>query len=85
MTLILLTLAASAQDVLINEVLYDSTKSSDGDGEWIELCNPTSGTIDLSGWELESAGSSWTESYTFDDKTVIKPGGYLAVGTGVGV
>ena len=85
MTLILLTLSASAQDVLINEVLYDSTESSDGDGEWIELCNPTAQEIDLSGWELESAGSSWSESYTFGDKTILKPGGYLAVGPGVKV
>jgi hypothetical protein len=85
--MILLTLAriASAQDVLINEVLYDSTESSDGAGEWIELCNPTSDTVDISGWEIQSAGTSWSESYTFDDKTTIAPGEYLAIGPGVKV
>ena len=84
MNLILLTLAASGQDVLINEFLYDSTESSDGDGEWVELCNPTSGTVDLSGWEIESAGTAWSESYTFSDGVTIAPGEYLVVGPGVG-
>ena len=85
MNLILLSLVASAQDVLLNEILYDSTKSSDGDGEWIELCNSTGSTVDISNWEIESAGTSWSESYTFGDKTTINPGEYLVVGPGVGV
>ena len=84
MNLILLTLSASAQDILINEFLYDSTESSDGDGEWLELCNPTKDTVDLSGWEIESAGTSWSESYTFADGSTISPGEYLVVGPGVG-
>ena len=48
MHLILLTLSASAQDILSNELLYDSTESSDGDGEWdvvVDVDNKThSGT-----------------------------------------
>ena len=85
MTLLILSAGAFAQDVLINEVVYDSTESSDGDGEWIELCNPTSSTVDISDWEIESAGSSWSESYTFEKGTTIEPGAYLTVGAGVGV
>ena len=83
MTLILLSLTASAQDVLINEVLYDSTESPDGEGEWVELCNPTAKTVDLSDWEIQSAGSTWSESYTFAKGTTLAAGAYLVVGPGV--
>lgn len=37
-------------DVLINELVSDS---EEGEGEWIELYNPTRHEIELSGWTLE--------------------------------
>ena len=50
--------------LLINEILYDAAGADDG-LEWVEICNSGSSAIDLTGYQLESAGSSWSESYTF--------------------
>ena len=83
--LLLATPTVLAQDILINEVYYDApTGADEGTSEWVELCNPTTSTIDLSGWMLESAGSSWSESWTFPSGTTLAPGAYLAFGPGVG-
>lgn len=54
----LLIAPAFAQDVLINEVVYDPASSDDG-LEWIELCNAGSSAVDLTGWTIENAGTSW--------------------------
>ena len=59
-------------DVLINEVLYDPA-GSDGGGEWIELCNSGTETIDISGWTFESAGTSFSEIYTVAAGVTINP------------
>lgn len=72
---------AASAGLLINEVLYDASGSTDDGFEWIELCNNGSTTIDLTNYQIESAGSSWTESYTFGAGT-IAPGAYAIVGYG---
>ncbi|MEW6102274.1 MAG: carboxypeptidase regulatory-like domain-containing protein [bacterium] len=39
--------------VIINEIMYDAPGTiGDAYGEWIELYNPATGTIDLTGWKL---------------------------------
>ncbi|MFT4979377.1 MAG: hypothetical protein ACI8S6_005287 [Myxococcota bacterium] len=63
---------------------YDASESDEGGSEWVELCNPTDETIDLSDWMLESAGSSFSESWTFPKGTTLAPGAYLAFGPGAG-
>ena len=61
----LLSSVVFAEDVLINEVMYDAPSSQDeGSGEWIEICNAGSSVINLSGWTIESAGNSWDTSWT---------------------
>lgn len=45
------TLAAQPGDLIVNEVAWMGTQASASD-EWIELFNPTSGDIDLTGWTL---------------------------------
>ncbi|MFA6305695.1 MAG: lamin tail domain-containing protein [Candidatus Gracilibacteria bacterium] len=44
--------AATLGDVVINEVAWAGT-SDDSNDEWIELYNPTSQEVDLSGWVIE--------------------------------
>ena len=47
-------------NVVINEI------SSRPNPEWIELANPTAGSISLAGWTLQlQRGSGWTTIYTF--------------------
>ncbi|RME23865.1 MAG: lamin tail domain-containing protein [Deltaproteobacteria bacterium] len=72
--------AALAQDVLINEFLYDPDGSDSGN-EWIELCNRGSWPVDLTGWGFEVAGTSFTNIFVFPAQT-IEPGEYLLVGAG---
>jgi hypothetical protein len=64
--------------LLLNEVMYDPSGADDGQ-EWIELCNSGTSTLDLTGYTLESAGSSYTEIYTFASGS-LAPGAYLVVG-----
>ena len=71
----------SFASLLINEVLYDAaTGISEEEGEWVEICNSTEEDIDLSGYTLENAGSSWSLVFTFPTGSNLKSGGYLVVG-----
>lgn len=45
---------ANLRDVIINEVAWGGTSASTTTDEWIELYNPTSSLINLSGWTLIS-------------------------------
>ena len=52
-----LAIGASPGDVVINEVAWMGTEASSYD-EWIELFNPTTRPVDLSGWSLASGDGS---------------------------
>ncbi|MCK6504072.1 lamin tail domain-containing protein [Myxococcota bacterium] len=71
---------ALAGDVLLNEVLYDPSGSDTG-AEWIELCNASSASVDLTGWTVQAAGASWSTIYTFPALS-IAPGEHLLIGAG---
>ena len=82
-TSLLLLLSASRlahAGVLINEVQYDPTGTDDG-LEWVELCNDGADTVDLTGYTVQGAGSSWSTSFTLGAGT-IAPGEYVIVGYG---
>ncbi len=51
----------SGTNVIISEVLYDAP-NSDSTEEWIELYNPTSSTIDLTGWTISDNAGTFTLS-----------------------
>lgn len=78
----LLIAPAFAQDVLINEVVYDPASSDDG-LEWIELCNAGTSTVDLTGWTVENAGSSWSAATIGGSASLtgtLAPGDYAIIG-----
>jgi hypothetical protein len=52
---------AAGDHVIISEVLYDPTGTDNG-LEWVELYNPTTGTIDLNNYSLGNGGSDYTVS-----------------------
>ena len=66
------TLNQSLSHVIISEVLYD-TPGTDSNEEWIELYNPTSSAVDLSGWTI----SDNSRTYTIASGTIILAGGFL--------
>jgi hypothetical protein len=60
--------------VIINEIL---THTDDSDvGDWIELYNTTTETIDLSGWYLSDSGGN-LRKYRIPNGTMILAGGYV--------
>lgn len=52
-----------AQNIVINEVLYDPDGSDSG-YEWIELYNNSNQIIDLQDWQIQKAGNSFEEVIT---------------------
>jgi hypothetical protein len=60
-------------DLVINEIMYDPIAR---DAEYIELYNPTSKILDISGWKLsESVSYSLSDSCNLS----IKPGDYIII------
>lgn len=69
---------ASSAGVVINEVLPNPAGDDDG-AEWIELYGAGDAPVDLTGWSLQTATSSWSTELTFDGVT-LAPGEHLLVG-----
>ncbi len=65
--------AQTADHVLISEVMYDPVGTEPG-GEWVELYNPTSAAVSLSGWKLRDNNST----DVIPDFT-LGPGEYLVI------
>jgi hypothetical protein len=62
------TAPTAYHSVIINEIAWSGTKAN-SDDEWIELYNPTSNAIDLTGWVLKSDDN--TPKITFPNGTAI--------------
>jgi hypothetical protein len=78
------SLNATATHIVINEVYYDPVNGKDsGKGaEWVEIYNPTSNSIDISGWRIsdDPVPNGANEGYWgFPSGTIIKSGGYIVV------
>lgn len=77
--LFVLTLkAAGFSSVVLNEVFYDPV-GPDAGYEWLELYNPTDEPINLEGWILEKARTTFTEIYEFE-YIIIPAKGFLLIG-----
>jgi hypothetical protein len=63
---------ANALDVLINEIAWAGTQA-DANDEWIELYNPTSSSISVTGWSLQALDGTPNISLT----GTISAGGYF--------
>jgi hypothetical protein len=72
----LFTGSAQPLSVSVSEINYHPEESING-GDWIELHNSGSTTIDLTGWKLGS--KQFYERFEIPDHTVIPPGGYLVI------
>lgn len=68
-----IAVGAQGDHVVINEFVAKGT-------EWVELYNPTSSSVDISGWLLTSDYGNL--SYTIPGGTVLPPGGYYVSPTG---
>ena len=77
-TLCISVLTLQAQEVKINEILYDPADGDTGK-EWIELYNSGTEPEQLEGWQIQKAGPNFEECFTFPEY-IIYPGEYLLIG-----
>ncbi len=70
--------SGSAGDLLLSEVLYDTSGTDDG-LEWVEIYNNDTVAVDLAGFSLGSGGSDYTTS-TLQLSGTIAPGATFVVG-----
>ena len=77
--LLLSSLGTLFADPLISEIQYHPFHAArapePSDAEFIEIHNPDSATVNLSGWAFTNG-----VDYTFPSGTTLAPGGYLVVG-----
>lgn len=72
---------AGADGLRINEVLYDPAED-DATQEFVELYNAGSAPIQLEGFVLEAAKSSWSDNATLPAGATLEPGAFYVVGAG---
>ena len=73
--------ADSSALLLINEVMYHPTKN-EGTNEWIELYNPSSEPIDITGWTIadeKETDNLQADPNNGDGTTIIPPEGYAII------
>ena len=64
-------------DIILTEALVDPVYVSDNRGEWFEVYNTSSRTIDLQGWTIEGGSA---ESFTVTKSVSVAPGKYAVFG-----
>jgi predicted amidohydrolase len=62
--------------VVITEFMADPSAVTDANGEWVELYNADTATVDLSGWQIKDASSTTT----IGSSVTIAPGKYIVLG-----
>ena len=69
----------NASSIVINELLPNAVGADSGN-EWIEFVNDNTNSIDMSGWGVQKATSSFTTFFTFPAGTSILADGYFVLG-----
>ncbi len=65
----------SVGDLVLTELMPDPDPLDDEDGEWFELYNSSSRSIDLQGWTLADSGGS----VTVNSSVIVEPGTYAVL------
>ena len=75
--------AVSTANVVITEVMIDPKAADDSKGEWFEIHNAGSTTVNIHGWTVSDKAGAGQQKYTFLSKTGNVPfpaGGYYLIG-----
>ena len=65
--------------IVINEFLPNAIGTDSGN-EWIELYNDNANAVDISGWQIQKATSTYSTLYTFSTDIQLSPGAFLVLG-----
>ena len=68
--------SARAKEIVINEINYNSADDFDS-GDWIELCNRSDRSIDISGWYFSDSNAN--HKFILPPRTIIEPDSYLVL------
>lgn len=71
-----LAVSAYAGTIVVNEVMVDPSAVSDTDGEWIEVHNRGTTTVNLQGWVLASNNDT---PHTIASSLPVAPGGFVVL------
>ncbi len=71
---------SSPYKIVVSEIMPNPAKVSDTYGEWLEIYNNDTITIDLSGWILKDAGNDYHRINAENGTVIIEPGKYLVMG-----
>jgi hypothetical protein len=63
-------------DIIITEILYDSSEVPDQRFEWFEVFNPTSIPVNMRTWLLRDQFSSTQDIAVVNDDVIVPPGDY---------
>ena len=69
-------------DIVITEIMKNPALVSDDYGEWFEVHNSTSSSIDLQNWVIRDEPGSYQNSTTITNSVIVPAGGYIAMGRG---
>jgi len=70
---------ADPGDVIITEIMINPSAVTDSNGEWFELFNTRSETVDIRGWRIEDESGN-THSFPDTDPILIPAGAFLVFG-----
>ena len=68
---------SSTTDVVINEVMADPNAVADADGEWFEVHNFGTSSVNLQGWQIVSGSDA---AHTIASSVNVAAGGYVVLG-----
>ena len=73
------SVTADLPDIIISEIMQNPSAVSDSDGEWFEIYNAGSSTVNIDGWTMTDESS---DSHTIDNGGTlnITAGGFLVLG-----
>ncbi len=72
----LLVSAYSQASLVINEIMYNPSVVADSAGEWFELSNTGSSTLNLNGWTLFDEGSN---SFSINQDLLVASGDFVVL------
>ena len=67
---------STVSDIVINEINYNSADDFDS-GDWVELYNRSSNSINLSGWHYSDSDDN--HKFFLPEGTIMEPGAYLVI------
>jgi len=74
------TCYSTADNIVINEINYNSNNAFFDPGDWVELYNPSANSVDLSGWSFHDNSSD----FVIPTGTVIQGEGYMILAEDAG-